>query len=107
MLNSVLNGEWSNSVRGRKIPEGQEQRLLGVILDRPMPLLIWREHIQYIILDGYRRVNLMNSLSSTSWGASSKILCLFYVAYIRSKMEYASVMFTGVVTPLKHKLKVI
>ena len=49
----------------------------------------------------------MKALSSTSWGASSKILRLFYVAYIRSKMEYASVMFMGVVTTLKHKLKVI
>ena len=46
----------------------QEQRLLGVILD--MPLLTWRQHIQYIISDGYRRVNLMTALSSTSWGAS-------------------------------------
>ena len=83
----------------------QEQKLLGVILD--MPLLTGRQHIQYIISDGYRRVDLMKALSSTSWGASSKILRLFYVAYIQSKMEYASVMFTGVVTLLKHKLKVI
>ena len=52
-------------------------------------------------------VNLMKALSPTSWGASSKILWLFYVAYVQSKMEYASVMFTGVVMPLKHKLKVI
>ena len=81
----------------------QEQRLLGVILD--MPLLTWWQHIQYIILDGYRRVNLMKALSSTSRGASSKIIWLFYVAYILSKMEYALVMFTGVVTPLKHSLK--
>ena len=40
-------------------------------------------------------------------GPSSKILKLFCVAYIQSKIEYAFVMFTGVVTPLKHKLKVI
>ena len=78
---------------------------MGVILD--MPLLTWQQHIQYIISDGYRRVNLMKSLSSTSWGASLKILRLFYVAYIRSKMEYASVMFMVVVTPLKHRLKVV
>ena len=49
----------------------------------------------------------LNLLLLAPWGASSKILWLFYVAYIRSKMEYALVMFTGVVTPLKHKLKVI
>ena len=49
----------------------------------------------------------MEALSSTSWGASSKILQLFYVAYIHSKMDYASAIFTGVVTSLKHTLKVI
>ena len=74
---------------------------------RGRALLTWREHIQFIISDGYRRVNLMKALSSTSWGASSKILRLFYVAYVQSKMEYALVMFLGVVMPLKHKLKVI
>ena len=72
-----------------------------------LPLLTWQQHIQYIISDGYRRVNLMKALRSTSWGASSKILRLFYVAYIWSKMEYTLVMFTGVVTPLKYELKVI
>ena len=30
MLNSVLNGDWSNSVPGRKIPEGSELELLVV-----------------------------------------------------------------------------
>ena len=49
----------------------------------------------------------MKALSSTSWGASSSILRLFYVAYIRSKLEYASVIFTGVAALLKNKLKVI
>ena len=49
----------------------------------------------------------MKALSSTSWGASSRILRLFYVAYIRSRLEYASVIFTGVAAPLKNKLKVI
>ena len=70
-------------------------------------MLTWLQHINYIISDGYRRVNLMKALSSTSWGASSRILQLFYVTYIRSKLEYASVIFTGVAAPLKNKLKVI
>ena len=81
-----------------------EQRLLEVNLD--MPFLTWHQHIQDIISDGYRRVNLMKALSSTFLGASSKILRLFYVAYIQSKMEYALVIFIGVVTPFKRKLKV-
>ena len=69
--------------------------------------LTWRQHINYIISDAYRRVNLKKALSSTSWGASSRILRLFYGAYIRSKLEYASVIFIGVAALLKNKLKVI
>ena len=83
----------------------REQKLFGVILD--MPMLRWHQHINYIISDGYRRVDLTKALSSTSWRASSRILLLFYVAYIRSKLECSSVIFTGVAVSLRNKLKVI
>ena len=55
--------------------------------------LSWLQESQF---DEGPQLNLLGSFFKDSL----VILC----AYIRSKMEYALVMFTGVVTPLKHKL---
>lgn len=69
----------------------KEQRLLGIIMD--CPVLTWRPHIDYLVTDCIRRIDILKSLASTKWGANCKILRQFYIAYIRSKIDYGSVLY--------------
>lgn len=68
-------------------------RLLGLIFDSP--LLIWKDHIHYLRNDCLKRIDLLKSISSSKWGASSHILRNFYVAYIRSKIDYGSIVYAS------------
>jgi len=75
-------------IKNFSIPQVKEQRLLGLIFDSPT--LTWKSHIEYLINDIRKRIDLMKVLSSTNWGASFKTLKLFYIMYIRSKIDYGS-----------------
>ena len=62
------------------------QKLLGIIFDSPK--LKFTEHIKYLITNCTKRVNILKALSSTYWGASTKYLKQFYIAFIKSKIMY-------------------
>ena len=42
-----------------------------------------------------RRVDIMKAVSSPNFGASSKVLRQFYLAYIRAKLDYGSVLYSS------------
>ena len=64
----------------------REIRLLGLIFDSP--LLSWKPHIEDTRINCIKRMNCLKSLSSTNYGASFKMLRLFYISYIRAKTDY-------------------
>ena len=78
---------------------------LGMVLDSPK--LAWKDHIQYLILDCQRRLDLLKIISSPVWGASFKILRQTYISYIRSKIAYGSILYDSSNSPLLKKLEVI
>ena len=78
-------------MQGQVLRYEKEHRLLGMILDSPK--LNWREHVKYLIRDGRRRLDIMKCISSPVWGASAKLLKLFYTSYIRSKLDYGSILY--------------
>ena len=78
-------------MQGQILLYKSEHRLLGMILDSPK--LNWREHVKYLIRDGRQRLDVMKSVSSPVWGASAKMLRTFYIAYIRSKLDYGSILY--------------
>ena len=80
-------------------------RVLGMILDSPK--LVWRDHLIYLISDCQRRLDLMKILSSPVWGASLKILRQHYISYIRSKIDYGSILYHSSHSPLLKKLDVV
>ena len=71
----------------------KEHMLLGLNLDSPR--LTWRPHIRYLISDCTRRMDLLKCIASTTWGASTKILKNFYMAYIRAKIDYGATLYGG------------
>ena len=92
-------------INGMAITMEKEHRLLGMTID--MPHLNWRKHVNNIIFEGYRRINIMKTLSSTTWGASPKILRNLYISFIRSKLEYGSMLYADVSLDLRNKLNIL
>ena len=82
----------------------KEQRLLGVIFDSPK--LTWTAHLKGLRAEIAKRTDMMKVISSTHWGAATKILRLFYIAYVRSKIEYGSVLYGSASEALLKKLDV-
>ena len=74
-----------------KIKYTKVQKILGILVDSPS--LTMRQHTDYLKMDCLHRLNIMKVLSSTKWGASSNILRNFYKAYIRSKIDYGSIIY--------------
>jgi ribonuclease HI len=69
----------------------QTQRLLGLFFDSPT--LTWKPHIEYLKADCSKRTDLLKSLSSVTWGSSGIVLRRFYIAYIRAKLAYGSILY--------------
>jgi exonuclease III len=96
MQNSIIR------VKNVAIPCNKEYKLLGLILDAPK--LTYRAHIDYLVNDIRKRLSIMKVISSISWGASKKVLRNFYIAYVRSKMDYGSVIYSGAAPSISSKL---
>lgn len=79
-------------LEGDSIEPVKEQRLLGLIFDAPR--LTWKAHINHLVIDCTRRIDIMKAFSSSRFGASHVILRRFYVAYIRAKLCYCSAAFS-------------
>ena len=92
-------------VNNRVVEYKKVHKLLGLFYDSP--LLTWKAHIDYLQVECLKRLDLMKTISSVKWGASSKVLRTFYIAYIRAKIDYGSILYcTASVTSLR-KLDII
>ena len=85
----------------RVIEYRKKHTILGMIFDAP--LLTWKPHIDYIHAECLRRVQLMKVISF-SWGMPSCVLKQFYVAYIRSKIDYGSILYETAFKSMLNKL---
>jgi len=75
-----------------EIESVRAQRLLGVMFDAPR--LTWKSQVEHLVANCTRRINIMKSFSSPTWGASYIVLRRFYVAYIRAKLCYCCSAFS-------------
>lgn len=75
-------------LKGQVITYKKDQKLLGLYFDSPQ--LRFGNHIVELKRDCLKRIDLMKTFSSSTWGASSQILRNFYISYIRSKLDYGS-----------------
>ena len=92
-------------IENRVVEYKRSHKLLGLVLDCPQ--LNFREHIKKLRIDCIERLNLMKVIASNKWGAQYQILRSFYIAYIRSKINYASLIYASAKDYLLRKLEVI
>ena len=83
--NILFEGEYIEDVR--------EQRLLGVVFDAPR--LTWKAHINHLVSNCTRRIDIMKAFASSKHGASHVVLRRLYVAFIRAKLCYCSSAFSN------------
>ena len=83
-----LKSEKSPIIRisNKVIEYKKSQKLLGIVFDSPR--LRFKGHVDYIVENCTKRINILKALSSTYWGACVKHLRNFYITYIRSKILY-------------------
>ena len=68
-----------------------QQRVLGILFDAPK--LSFKNHIINLHKDCSRRIQVMRAISSNKWGASRILLRRVYISFIRSKIEYGSILY--------------
>ena len=76
---------------GQHLRYEHRQRVLGVIFDAPR--LTFGPHVSFVRADGLRRLQVLRALSHARWGSSWVLLRRIYIAFIRSRLCYGSVLF--------------
>lgn len=79
-------------------------KFLGVVFDER---LTWKQHFDHVISKCKTRLNLMRSITGTTWGASKASLLLIYRALIRSVLEYGAIAFDSATDAQKRRLDAI
>jgi len=66
-------------------------KFLGLLFDSG---LTWKQHIKNLKAQCISRLGLLRCLSHTDWGADREVLIRLYRAIIRSKIDYASIVYS-------------
>jgi ribonuclease HI len=77
-------------LEGQAVPVVQETKFLGVLFDRK---LSFKSHIHQLKANCTKKMNLLKVVSRFGWGADKDTLLKLYRAIIRSKLDYASIIY--------------
>ena len=78
-------------IKNKVIKYKKTHKLLGLHLDSPR--LTWKAHIEYLSAECIKRMDLLKTISATTWGANSDTLRTFYISYIRAKIDYGAMLY--------------
>jgi len=81
------------SINGQPIEYVPKFKFLGMVFDGPR--LSWKHHISHLRVSCSKSISVMKSVSHNKWGADRDTLLRFYVATIRSKLDYASHLYAN------------
>ena len=75
----------SLSYRGIALRYVRSHKFLGMYFDSPR--LTFKDHINFLVSDCNRRMNILKSVATVYWGADRRRLLLLYKSFIRSKLD--------------------
>jgi hypothetical protein len=91
--------EYSNvlnlTINNQLIPTTKHPKILGVTFD---PKLTFNEHIKNVKTAENKSINIIKSLTGTSWGKQKETLVATYSAITRPILEYASTVWSPLVS---------
>ena len=73
-----------------RFPVVTKHKYLGMVLDSK---LLWTHHIKYIQDKCEKGVNLLKYITNIKWGADTECSLLFYRSYVRSVLDYGSILY--------------
>lgn len=79
------------TIENQTIPRVRKIKFLGLIFDEK---LTWKDHINELRTDCFRRLNIMKSIANHSWGAHMKSMITIYKMIIRSKIDYGAIAYS-------------
>jgi len=85
-----LHPEPSLSLNRTSITVVKEFKFLGLYLDSKLTYI---PHIKYLTTKCKRSLNILKVLANTDWGADKDTLLIAYRALIRSKLDYACIIY--------------
>ena len=88
-----------------EIPRVSVHKFLGPTLDAPY--LTWRKHIDKLLVDCNKRLNVMISICCSNWGCSRSVLKKLYISFIKSKIYYGIHIYSPASASQLHKLEVV
>ena len=77
-------------LNNQPIPSKTSIKYLGMILDEK---LTWQKNIKDLKIDCTRRLDLLKTLSHTTWGSDRTTMLRLYRSIIRSKLDYCSFIY--------------
>ena len=89
---------------GRALPVRTPVRFLGLELDRK---LTYKEHFNMLRTKCFKALNILKCAARTSYGADRKTLLTLYRSLIRSKLDYACMVYDGACASSKRSLDTI
>ena len=82
-------------INNTTLPTNKEPKILGLTLD---PKLTYSKHIQNTTLKAKQTIHIMKTLTTTHWGESKETLNITYKAIIRPILEYASAIWSPIIS---------
>ena len=89
------------NLQNHVIPFKKEVKYLGIFLDKK---LTWKKHIEHIITKSEKGINFLRSIMRTWWGCDVQTSIIFYKSYIRSILDYGSILYGSACKSLLNKI---
>lgn len=86
------------------ILQTRQQKFLGVVLDDKLK---FDRHINYIIQNALKGINIMRCLAGVFWGSDPKILSTIYKSIVRSHFDYSCLAYFNCSPTFLKKLDII
>lgn len=78
------------SLNGHTLQVQDETKILGLTFDKK---LNWTTHLKKLKNDCTKRLRILKVIAAKNWGAEHQIIKNTYVAFIRSKIDYGSIIY--------------
>ena len=89
------NTKLTLQINNTTLPTNKEPKILGLSLD---PKLTYSKHIQNTTLKAKQTMHIMKALTTTHWGKSKETLNITYKAITRPILEYASTIWSPIIS---------
>ena len=91
-------------LNGQRLKQEKSIKFLGMIFDHK---LSWKDHVDYLVEKCQKRINVLKALTGSKWGADKETMVILYKTFIRSVIDYGSIIYCSASPSILKKLDVV